>query len=151
MSKAQTLPRFETLQPWYNLYDRVAFEGALAELCRREKLGVIPYFGLASGFLTGKYRTEKDIEGSARGSSAKETQRARPSHSRGARRGGVGLRRDAGADRARVAEVARRGADRERDEREQLEELAGFADSSSAATRSQLDEASEGGSPPPAW
>jgi len=60
------LPRYETLQPWYNLYDRGMFEGPLAELCRKEQLGVIPFFGLASGFLTGKYRTEKDLEGSAR-------------------------------------------------------------------------------------
>ncbi|HEX5046836.1 MAG TPA: aldo/keto reductase, partial [Gammaproteobacteria bacterium] len=60
------LPRFETMQPWYNLYDRVSFEGPLQDLCRREELGVIPYFGLASGFLTGKYRSEKDLEGSAR-------------------------------------------------------------------------------------
>jgi aryl-alcohol dehydrogenase-like predicted oxidoreductase len=60
------LPRFETLQPWYNLYDRASFEGPLAELCRREQLGVISYFALASGFLTGKYRTAKDLEGSAR-------------------------------------------------------------------------------------
>jgi len=60
------LPRFETMQPWYNLYDRVSFEGPLQDLCRREGLGVIPYFGLASGFLTGKYRSEKDLAGSAR-------------------------------------------------------------------------------------
>ena len=63
MSKTQGLPRYETLQPWYNLYDRVAFEGPLADLCRREKLGVIPYFGLASGFLTGKYRSGEGHRG----------------------------------------------------------------------------------------
>ena len=61
------LPRYESLQPWYNLYDRADFEGDLADLCRRENLGVIPYFSLASGFLTGKYRSEKDLEGKARG------------------------------------------------------------------------------------
>jgi aryl-alcohol dehydrogenase-like predicted oxidoreductase len=72
VSKAQGLPRYETLQPWYNVYDRVAFEGPLAELCRREGLGVIPYFGLASGFLTGKYRSEKDLAGSARAYRVKE-------------------------------------------------------------------------------
>ena len=72
VSKASGLPRFETLQPWYNLYDRVAFEDGLAQLCRREGLGVIPYFGLASGFLTGKYRSEKDLAGSARAYRVKE-------------------------------------------------------------------------------
>jgi len=66
VSAASKLPRYETLQPWYNLYDRGMFEGPLADLCRKEGIGVIPYFGLASGFLTGKYRTEKDLEGSAR-------------------------------------------------------------------------------------
>jgi aryl-alcohol dehydrogenase-like predicted oxidoreductase len=65
------LPRYESLQPWYNMYDRADFEGDLADLCRRENLGVIPYFSLASGFLTGKYRSEKDLEGRARGYRAK--------------------------------------------------------------------------------
>jgi aryl-alcohol dehydrogenase-like predicted oxidoreductase len=59
-------PRYESLQPWYNLYDRTKFEGELADLCRREGIGVISYFSLASGFLTGKFRTDKDFEGSAR-------------------------------------------------------------------------------------
>jgi aryl-alcohol dehydrogenase-like predicted oxidoreductase len=54
------------LQPWYNLYDRGMFEGPLADLCRKEQIGVTPYFALASGFLTGKYRSEKDLAGSAR-------------------------------------------------------------------------------------
>jgi aryl-alcohol dehydrogenase-like predicted oxidoreductase len=66
-SAAKGLPRYECLQPWYNLYDRFDFEGELAELCRRENIGVISYFSLASGFLTGKYRSEKDLEGRARG------------------------------------------------------------------------------------
>ena len=67
VSAAKGLPRYETLQPWYNLYDRVEFESSgLADLCRRENIGLIPYFALASGFLTGKYRTEKDLEGKAR-------------------------------------------------------------------------------------
>ncbi len=60
------LPRYETLQPWYNLYDRDLFEGELQALARSEGLGVIPYFGLASGFLSGKYRTEADLAGAAR-------------------------------------------------------------------------------------
>ncbi len=71
VSAANGLPRYESLQPWYNLYDRADFEGDLADLCRRENLGVIPYFSLASGFLTGKYRSEKDLEGKARGYRAK--------------------------------------------------------------------------------
>ena len=71
ISAANGLPRYESLQPWYNLYDRADFEGDLADLCRRENLGVIPYFSLASGFLTGKYRSEKDLQGKARGYRAK--------------------------------------------------------------------------------
>jgi aryl-alcohol dehydrogenase-like predicted oxidoreductase len=67
VSGEKRLPRYETLQPWYNLYDRFDFEGELADLCEREHIGVIPYFSLASGFLTGKYRTEKHLEGRARG------------------------------------------------------------------------------------
>jgi aryl-alcohol dehydrogenase-like predicted oxidoreductase len=61
------LPRYRTLQPLYNLYDRDVFEGPLAELCIREDLGVIPYFSLAAGFLTGKYRAKADFAKSARG------------------------------------------------------------------------------------
>jgi aryl-alcohol dehydrogenase-like predicted oxidoreductase len=71
VSAANGLPRYESLQPWYNLYDRADFEGELASLCQRENLGVIPYFSLASGFLTGKYRSEKDLGGKARGYRAK--------------------------------------------------------------------------------
>ena len=71
ISAANSLPRYESLQPWYNLYDRADFEGDLADLCRSENLGVIPYFSLASGFLTGKYRSEKDLQGKARGYRAK--------------------------------------------------------------------------------
>jgi aryl-alcohol dehydrogenase-like predicted oxidoreductase len=61
------LPRYGALQPEYNLYDRAGFEGALADLCRKEDLGVITYYSLASGFLTGKYRTKADTEGRTRG------------------------------------------------------------------------------------
>jgi aryl-alcohol dehydrogenase-like predicted oxidoreductase len=63
------LPRYETLQPHYNLYERASFEGPLEALCVREQLGVITYFSLASGFLTGKYRTEADFAKSPRGGS----------------------------------------------------------------------------------
>lgn len=61
------LPHYAALQPEYNLYDRAGFEGALSELCVRENLGVITYYSLASGFLTGKYRTAADTEGRTRG------------------------------------------------------------------------------------
>ena len=72
VSKEKNLPRYESLQPWYNLYDRAEFEGPLADLCKRENIGVIPYFALASGFLTGKYRTTKDLEGKPRGYRVKD-------------------------------------------------------------------------------
>jgi aryl-alcohol dehydrogenase-like predicted oxidoreductase len=62
------LPRFESLQPLYSLMERGEYEGPLEDLCRREELGVITYFSLASGFLTGKYRTQADLVGRARGS-----------------------------------------------------------------------------------
>jgi aryl-alcohol dehydrogenase-like predicted oxidoreductase len=61
------LPRYETLQPLYNLSDRAGFEGALQDLCATAGIAVIPYYGLASGFLTGKYRTEADFTKSIRG------------------------------------------------------------------------------------
>jgi aryl-alcohol dehydrogenase-like predicted oxidoreductase len=61
------IPRYESLQPHYNLYDRAGYEQALEPLCLRHGIGVIPYYGLASGFLTGKYRTEADKAKSPRG------------------------------------------------------------------------------------
>ena len=61
------LPRYEVLQPEYNLYDRGRFEGPLAELCRKENIGVITYFSLAKGFLSGKYRSAADLGKSPRG------------------------------------------------------------------------------------
>jgi aryl-alcohol dehydrogenase-like predicted oxidoreductase len=64
------LPRYDVLQPQYNLYDRAPFEGPLADLCVKEDIGVINYYGLASGFLTGKYREKADTEGKARGGKA---------------------------------------------------------------------------------
>jgi aryl-alcohol dehydrogenase-like predicted oxidoreductase len=65
-------PRYETLQPLYNLYDRSDFEQQLGPLCRQEQLGVLPYYSLASGFLTGKYRTERDLAKSPRGKGNKK-------------------------------------------------------------------------------
>jgi aryl-alcohol dehydrogenase-like predicted oxidoreductase len=61
------LPRYGALQPEYNLYDRAGFEGPLADLCRKEDIGVITYYSLACGFLSGKYRSKADTEGKARG------------------------------------------------------------------------------------
>jgi aryl-alcohol dehydrogenase-like predicted oxidoreductase len=67
VSESKGLPRYLTLQPHYNLYERAGFEGELQWLCLRENLGVITYFSLAAGFLTGKYRSESDFGKSARG------------------------------------------------------------------------------------
>lgn len=66
-SEAHGFPRYQSLQPLYNLYDRAEFEQELLPLCRQENIGVIPYYGLASGFLTGKYRSEADLQKSPRG------------------------------------------------------------------------------------
>ena len=64
--------RYETLQPCYNLYDRNGYEGPLQDLCVQEEIGVVTYFSLACGFLTGKYRTAKDLEGRPRAYRVKE-------------------------------------------------------------------------------
>lgn len=64
------LPRYDVIQPEYNLYDRAPFEGPLADLCVKEDIGVITYFSLAAGFLSGKYRSKADTEGKARGGKA---------------------------------------------------------------------------------
>lgn len=69
VSAREGLPRYESLQPLYNLYDRHAYEGALQDLCVQEDIGVIPYFSLAKGFLSGKYRREADLGQSVRGGS----------------------------------------------------------------------------------
>jgi aryl-alcohol dehydrogenase-like predicted oxidoreductase len=70
-AKAKGLPRYEVLQPEYNLADRQEFENGLADLCRREEIGVITYFSLAKGFLSGKYRSEADLTKSPRGGDVK--------------------------------------------------------------------------------
>ncbi len=72
VSSRLAFSRYETLQPEYNLYARQAFETDLRPVCERDRLGVLPYFSLASGFLTGKYRSEKDLSRSARGSGVKK-------------------------------------------------------------------------------
>lgn len=69
--------RYTVLQPHYNLLVRDQYEGALEDLCVKEGLGVIPYFALASGFLTGKYRSEADLGKSARGGGMKKNFNAR--------------------------------------------------------------------------
>lgn len=61
------LPHYESLQPQYSLLERSGFEGALENECVKQGLGVIPYWPLASGFLTGKYRSEADLVKSPRG------------------------------------------------------------------------------------
>jgi aryl-alcohol dehydrogenase-like predicted oxidoreductase len=69
--------RYTVLQPHYNLVVRDQYEGALEDLCAKEGLGVIPYFALASGFLTGKYRTEADLKKSPRGGRMKDLVKGR--------------------------------------------------------------------------
>ena len=66
-SAAHGFPRYETLQNLYNLYDRADFEQHLAPLLLQENISAIPYYGLAAGFLTGKYRDQADLQKSVRG------------------------------------------------------------------------------------
>jgi len=72
VSRKHSLPRYESMQPLYNLYDRADFEQKLQAVCVKNGIGVISYFSLASGFLTGKYRSEADLGKSARGQGAKK-------------------------------------------------------------------------------
>jgi aryl-alcohol dehydrogenase-like predicted oxidoreductase len=67
LSRMSGLPRYEALQPHYNLYARADYESALEPLCLQQQIGVVSYFALASGFLTGKYRAPADAAKSARG------------------------------------------------------------------------------------
>jgi aryl-alcohol dehydrogenase-like predicted oxidoreductase len=67
VASLRSLPRYEVLQPEYNLYDRSSFDGPLRDLCMAEDIGVITYFGLAKGFLSGKYRGKADLGQSERG------------------------------------------------------------------------------------
>ena len=67
IAKADGLPRYHVLQPEYNLVSRHKFEGELQDYCVTENIGVLPYYGLASGFLTGKYRSKDDLGKSPRG------------------------------------------------------------------------------------
>lgn len=71
VSQREGLARFEVLQPKYNLVERSGYEGELAELCERHGLSCVPYAGLASGFLTGKYRPGGDSVHSPRAGGAR--------------------------------------------------------------------------------
>lgn len=66
-ARAAGLPHYQVLQPEYNLVSRQKFEGELQDFCVANNIGVVPYYGLASGFLTGKYRTTDDLSKSVRG------------------------------------------------------------------------------------
>ena len=68
VARADGLPRYQLLQPEYNLYDRGPYEQDLEPVATAEHLGVVPYYSLASGFLSGKYRSRADLAKSARGS-----------------------------------------------------------------------------------
>jgi aryl-alcohol dehydrogenase-like predicted oxidoreductase len=72
VSQEHGLPRYQTMQPFYNLYDRARFEESIESLCLKEHLGVITYFSLARGFLSGKYRSESDLSKSQRGGGVKD-------------------------------------------------------------------------------
>jgi len=67
VSRKNGFPVYQSLQPDYNLYDRQDYEQNLEPLCLKEKIGVISYFSLARGFLSGKYRSEADLSKSVRG------------------------------------------------------------------------------------
>jgi aryl-alcohol dehydrogenase-like predicted oxidoreductase len=71
-SQRTGLARYQTLQPQYNMMEREPYESDLAPVALQYGLGVIPYYSLASGFLTGKYRSEADLEGKARGGGVKK-------------------------------------------------------------------------------
>jgi aryl-alcohol dehydrogenase-like predicted oxidoreductase len=72
VSAAHGLPAYVSLQPEYNLYDREGYEKELEPLCTQNNLGVITYYSLASGFLSGKYRSEADLHQSKRGAGIKK-------------------------------------------------------------------------------
>ena len=67
VSREHGLPRYEVMEPLYNLYARADYESALEPLCLDQQVGVVSYYALASGFLSGKYRTPEDAAKSARG------------------------------------------------------------------------------------
>jgi aryl-alcohol dehydrogenase-like predicted oxidoreductase len=142
------------MQPWYNLYDRVSFEGPLADVCREQELGVISYFGLASGFLTGKYRTAKDLEGSSRAYRVKDMMNERGFRILAAL-DAVAVQYDAKPAQVALAWLRARGVTApiaSATSLEQLSELVGFADLHLGADAvAELDAASVGGELPPSW
>jgi aryl-alcohol dehydrogenase-like predicted oxidoreductase len=154
VSKANGLPRYETMQPWYNLYDRVSFEGPLADVCREQELGVISYFGLASGFLTGKYRTAKGLEGSSRAYRVKDMMNERGFRILAAL-DAVAVQYDAKPAQVALAWLRARGVTApiaSATSLEQLSELVGFAVLHLGADAvAELDAASVGGELPPSW
>ncbi len=77
LSERQGLPRYESLQLLYNLYDRSPFEGAIEQFCLARDIGVLSYFSLASGFLTGKYRRAEDLVSASRGDRVRSYMNAR--------------------------------------------------------------------------
>jgi aryl-alcohol dehydrogenase-like predicted oxidoreductase len=99
-SKSKGLPRYDVLQPEYNLYDRGSFDGPLRDLCMAEEIGVITYYSLAKGFLSGKYRSEADLSKSPRGGGVKAYLNARGARILGA------LDAVAGRIGAKPAEIA---------------------------------------------
>lgn len=154
VSAKHGLPRYESLQPWYNLYDRVSFEGELADLCAKEELGVISYFGLASGFLTGKYRTEKDLENRPRAYRVKTMMNERGFRILAAL-DQVAAEYDATPAQVALAWLRSHGVAApiaSATSCEQLAELVGFVGIELAPPAvAKLDRASEGGEPPPSW
>jgi aryl-alcohol dehydrogenase-like predicted oxidoreductase len=97
---AKKLPRYEVEQPEYNLCERGNFEGPLRDLCIAEGLGVIVYYSLASGFLSGKYRSKTDLKGRARAGASEKYMNERGFRILGA------LDAVAGTHNAKLAEVA---------------------------------------------
>ncbi|WP_443946369.1 aldo/keto reductase [Pedobacter sp. AW1-32] len=71
-SAQNNLPKYQVYQPGYNLFDREEFESEHEKICLEEGMGVVSYYSLASGFLTGKYRSEEDLKKSARGGGVKK-------------------------------------------------------------------------------
>jgi aryl-alcohol dehydrogenase-like predicted oxidoreductase len=72
VSRKNSLETYQTLQPEYNLYDREGYEKELEPICQKNNIGVITYYSLASGFLTGKYRSQGDLSKSQRGGGVKK-------------------------------------------------------------------------------
>lgn len=100
IARLRDLPRYEVLQPEYNLYDRASYDGPLRDLCMAEGLGVITYYSLAAGFLSGKYRSIADLGKSPRGGGVKKYLDARGQRILGA------LDAVAARHKAKPAEVA---------------------------------------------